>query len=123
MTIRHAPEMFASDNFDPDEFSREQEELRKKQGFKDFLIASEISGKTTGVPHSKYIPSEFIVNSGNIVEISQDALEEAESETHSPKPATVIVRKNPEGEIISIIVECSCGEKTTIMLETGEELS
>ena len=94
------------------EFSREAEEERLQQHFRDFLIAPEIAGSSRTFSTSRRIPAERITDSGDVVEVSQEVHEE---EGHGE--STVLVHRNDFNEITCIEIVCACGRNTMIRLE------
>ncbi len=82
--------------------------------FNDFLILPKISG-TQRMPHSSRLPSDFVKQKGEMVEIS-DAPIKARKKHHS----SVIVNREPNGEVDSIEVVCTCGERTLIKFDFAE---
>jgi hypothetical protein len=88
-----------------------------QKNFRDFLVVKKITGRFEGIGSDSRIPSERIVDSGKKIEISDDPNHEVKSE----KKTTVAVHRDEAGEISFIEVICSCGEKTTIALDFGED--
>lgn len=84
------------------------------KNFNDFLILPKISG-TQRMPHSSRLPSDFVKQKGEMVEIA-DAPIKARKKHHS----SVIVNREPNGEVDSIEVVCTCGERTLIKFDFAE---
>ncbi len=102
-----------SENEDFYEFSKEADDERLRQHFRDFLIAPEISGAGRSVSTSKRIPAERITDSGEIVEVSQEMHEESEEHNQN----SVLIHRNEFNEITAIDILCACGRTTKIRLE------
>ncbi|MFP4529316.1 MAG: hypothetical protein ACLFQX_12270 [Candidatus Kapaibacterium sp.] len=95
------------------------DEDRVRQNFKDFFVVPKLSGRNTRMPKSHLYPAELIKAEQMKVEVTDDPVLDEED-----KRSSVIVNRNPKGEVESIEVVCSCGERTLIMLdysETGDE--
>ncbi len=95
------------------EFSKDADDERLRQHFRDFLIAPEISGAGRSLSTSKRIPAERITDSGEIVEISQEEHGEGE-EAHQN---SVMIHRNEFNDITGIEILCACGRTTMIRLE------
>ncbi len=90
----------------------EGDNLHKK--FNDFLILPKISGQKN-FPHSSRLPSDYVKQKGEMVEIA-DAPIKIRKKHHS----SVIVNREPNGEVESIEVLCTCGERTLIKFDFAE---
>ncbi|MCX6155812.1 MAG: hypothetical protein NT007_16830 [Candidatus Kapabacteria bacterium] len=105
--------------FDESEDIPDEERLGKF--FKDYLVAPKISGTLSGIPDTHFIPSEKTVETGKRVEIS----DHHDKEDIDRLSATVVINRQDSGQIDSIEVICTCGERTMInfdLVETeGEE--
>jgi hypothetical protein len=95
-----------------------EEEKQKKAKFKDFLYLPKIAGRKKGKYSTHLIPAEYLVEGSDTIEIVDDYSNDSEEEH---KETRIITNKNSEGEIISIEVHCSCGNKTVIRLDYDEE--
>lgn len=84
------------------------------KNFNDFLILPKISG-TQRMPHSSRLPSDFVKQKGEMIEISDSPIK-ARKKHHS----SVIVNREPNGEVESIEVVCTCGERTLIKFDFAE---
>jgi hypothetical protein len=93
-----------------------QDDLKhNKQHFEDFLVIPQIAGSNDRLPKSNLYPKETIKSENMKVEIADDPELDEEN-----KRASVIVNRNPEGEVESIEVVCNCGEKTLIKLDYSD---
>lgn len=101
-----------TEEFEPEDFSRENSEERRRKEFKDFLVVREIAGTLKGVPHSSRIPSELLVDTGMKVEISQSLTDEIDE--HTP---TILIHRTDDNEIESVEVICTCGKKVFVKFE------
>ena len=101
---------FSSENED-----KADEEILQKN-FRDFLVVKKITGRFEGIGSDSRIPGERIIDSGKSIELSDDPNHEVKSD----KKTTIAVHRNENGDISFIEVICSCGEKTTIALDFGE---
>jgi hypothetical protein len=101
-----------TEEFEPEEFSRDNSEERRRREFKDFLIVREIAGTLKGIPHSSRIPKELLVETGGKVEISQPLADEIDD--HNP---TIVVHRTDDNEIESVEVLCTCGKKVIVKFE------
>lgn len=90
----------------------EGDNLHKK--FNDFLILPKISGQKN-IPHSSRLPADYVKQKGEMVEIA-DAPVKIRKKHHS----SVIVNREPNGEVESIEVLCTCGERTLIKFDFAE---
>lgn len=99
------------------EFSREADDERLRQHFRDFLVMPEIAGAGRSQTASKLIPAERITDSGEIVEIAQGT--ELDEDDHAQ--SSVMIHRNEYNDITAIEIKCACGRATIIRLE--QELS
>lgn len=90
---------------------------RIRKSFKDFLNAPKISGKVPGFSSKKALPSNVIKNSGQKVTII-DKWQDKHNENDN---STVVMHKNPDGEILSIEIICSCGKKTLVEIDYSDD--
>lgn len=91
---------------------------RSKKLFKDFMVLKNIAGRTKTVSSSDHIPSEVLIDHGDVVEISDNP----DPMNTTEKRTSVIVHRDQYGEIKNIEVLCKCGERTVIRLELEDEL-
>jgi len=101
-----------TEEFELEEFSRENSEERRRKEFKDFLIVREIAGTLRGIPHSSRIPKEMLVDTGGKVEISQPLSDDID--VHNP---TILIHRSDDNEIESVEVMCTCGKKIFVKFE------
>ncbi len=107
----------AEDKEEFDEFSKEADEQRRRQNFKDFIVLSKISGPHSRQSHSARIPREQATDSGKVVEIAK--VSHNDESTDLPG-SNFVVNRNSSNDIVSIVVECSCGKKTIIRFDLEE---
>lgn len=100
-----------------DEFDLEHEQALKTK-FKDYLKAPNITGKAKSLTGTSRIPAEAIDDSSDILEIEIDESQKKSDKKHR---STIITHKNSDDVIAYIEVICSCGNKTAIKLDYGEE--
>ncbi len=86
---------------------------RMKKSFSDFVKAPKLAGNKKGNNHIHLYSSEFIQNENSTVEILDSP---SYSEMHHEN-SMIEINRDTNGEIISIIVYCKCGEKTVIKLD------
>ncbi|GAB1430848.1 hypothetical protein MASR2M18_16820 [Ignavibacteria bacterium] len=113
------------EEFSPEDFSPQSSRERSRLSFKDFLVARELAGSFSGVPHGGLVPSEFIVDGGTKVEIIATPIAEAdhEHEVESSQEPTVIIRRSPDNEIEAIEFSCSCGQKVIVKINYDDDKS
>lgn len=119
------PDEFYPEEFNPEDFSPEASRERSQRFFKDFLIARELAGSLTGVPHGGLVPSEFVVDDGTKVEIIATPIDETEQahEIESSQEPTVIIRRSPDNQIEAIEFSCSCGQKVIVKINYDDDKS
>lgn len=83
------------------------------KSFQDFLVVPKITGVNSKIPHRNRLPSDFVKDRGDKVEISDDP----SHIPHTATNATVMVNRDTNGEVESIEVVCSCGEHTLIKFD------
>ncbi len=105
---------------DPELFSQEAEEERRRAHFRDYLVAPLIAGKQRRVEYQARIRAEDVQNTGAHVEIANVRTDE-ESQTHEHKGGVVSVERDADGEIKKVYVECTCGDKIVLNFVAGEE--
>lgn len=91
----------------------EPDNLHKK--FNDFLILPKISGQSN-IPNTSRLPSDYVKQKGEMVEIA-DAPIKVRKKHHS----SVIINREPNGEVESIEVLCTCGERTLIKFDFTDD--
>jgi len=83
---------------------------KPEEFFEDYIIAPKISGTKRDKNYNNLVPNEYIKNNADTVEINDshhfDGLEHQNS--------VIEINRNQDGDIVSIIVYCKCGEKTVI---------
>ncbi len=100
-----------------DDFDLAREQALKTK-FKDYLKAPNISGKARGISGTNRIPSEAVEQSKEILEIEIDESQKKSDKKHR---STIITHKSADDVIEYIEVICSCGNKTAIKLDYGEQ--
>lgn len=104
------------EEFNPERFTREEEEARQQKDFKDFLLVREIAGTASGIPQSQRIPAELLIDTGGKVELSHEHDPIKDDDT---KP-TVLIHRDEHDEIESIEVMCTCGKRTHIRFKYSQ---
>jgi hypothetical protein len=105
---------------DPDVFSQESEEERRQAHFRDYLLAPRIGGRSPSHANQTRIRAEDVTNTGERVEIANVRTDE-ESESHNHKGGVVSVERDENGDISSILVECTCGDKIVLKFDELED--
>lgn len=91
----------------------EEEKLREL--FNDFLILPRISGAKI-VSHENRIPKEKVQLRGRNIQIDAEPSKDSDKQQNT----TVLINRNDNGDIESIEVNCSCGERTLIKLDYSD---
>ena len=94
----------------------DEESIRLQNNFMDFLVLKNIAGRKKGFSYLNRIPSDALVDTGDVTEIidyNEDGSEH--------KGSTIMIHKNNNEEISHIEVICTCGQRTLIKLDYEEE--
>lgn len=105
-----------SEHGDNDQFSTLREQERLQKNFKDYLVVGEIAGTLKGVPKGRLVQAESVLDAGGFIE-----LQEPNEEGLSEHTTQAIIHKNALGQIESVEILCSCGQKTRVILRFDEE--
>lgn len=101
-------------NFAPNVKSKRTEPDNLYKKFNDFLVFPKISGDKR-FNHTSRLPSEIVSTKGDTVEVSDAAFK-----TRKKQHSSVIVNREPNGEVDSIEVICTCGERTLIKFDFAD---
>lgn len=91
----------------------EREQKRMKKDFSDFIKSPRIAGYNKSREHKNLFTKEDINDDNSTVELV-DSPEYSEIKREN---SMIEINRDSNGEIISIVVYCKCGEKTVINLD------
>jgi predicted CopG family antitoxin len=94
-----------------DEIGRDLD--RMKKSFSDFIKAPKLTGNANGNTHVNLYSDEYIKSDESTVEI----LDSPNYSEMNRENSMIEINRDTNGEIISIVVYCKCGEKTVIKLD------
>jgi len=93
------------------------DEKRLQGNFRDYLVLPKISGMVEGLDTNNIIPEQKAKFRGEKVEISDDPI----TDEHNGKSSTIMINRTENGDVESIEVYCSCGEKTLVKFDIEED--
>ena len=91
----------------------DRNENRQQKTFIDYVKSPRISGDHTKRTSNNLYPSEYIEHNSETVEI----LDTPNFSGLERENSMIEINRDNDGEIVSIIVYCKCGEKTVIKLD------
>jgi hypothetical protein len=105
--------------FEESPFSPDAEQQRLQKNFKDYLIATAISGGKSGYHGSDRIPAEHLFISPGIIEVQSNE-EVPDPDTGEHRKSQIVLQRDENDEVVAIEVRCSCGTITLIHLNPND---